>query len=73
VNAENFKLVHCPFLLAMDVKGEINMHKWEYMIIERGITEEELNRLGAQGWELVLTPPGKLCFIFKRPIVEVSG
>jgi hypothetical protein len=45
------------------------MNKWEYMIIERGVTEEELNRLGAQGWELVLTPPGKLAFIFKRPIV----
>ena len=45
------------------------MRKWEYMIIERGVTEDEMNRLGAQGWELVLTPPGKLAFIFKRLIV----
>ena len=30
------------------------MQKWEYIIVKRGdISEENLNELGAEGWELV--------------------
>jgi len=29
------------------------MTRWEYRIIQRELTEVELNRLGEEGWELV--------------------
>jgi hypothetical protein len=37
---------------------------WEYKVANT-LTEEELNKLGEQGWELV-TVEGKIC-VFKRP------
>ena len=42
--------------------------RWEYRKIERVMTEEELNTLGADGWELVgvVTPPATTQFYFKR-------
>lgn len=43
------------------------MQKWEYMVIDDP-TETELNKLGAQGWELVAVNghPYYKCFL-KRP------
>lgn len=43
------------------------MQKWEYLKIDRGVTEEELNLLGAEGWELIAVLTGYLSFVFKRP------
>ena len=45
------------------------MQKWEYLKIERGMTQEELNLLGCEGWELIAVEPAYLCFFFKRPLV----
>lgn len=43
------------------------MQKWEYKRVE-GCDEEDLNKLGAEGWELVATlSVGSCWFIFKRP------
>ena len=47
---------------------------WEYKILKfdgwgnQGSWEAELNRLGAQKWELVCTLSGGVVFLFKRPI-----
>ena len=44
---------------------------WEYLIVDTGSSNAEtkdLNRLGAEGWELVtVTYGGQRTFIFKRP------
>ena len=45
------------------------MKNWEYKIVE-DLEEEELNALGAQGWELLMVtvdPLFKYKFFFKRP------
>jgi hypothetical protein len=55
------------------------MRKWEYLIADDRNTMNsqplfELNRLGQDGWELVLarnTPVGVPEYIFKREIREV--
>ena len=46
------------------------MQKWEYKMIEKSITESQLNELGKDGWELIsvvlkATWIGHL-FFFKR-------
>ena len=47
------------------------MPQWEYKIVYSSITEEELNRLGEQGWEVVCpsdTPRGNIeKLLMKRP------
>jgi hypothetical protein len=46
------------------------MQKWEYLI-ETGIDESEMNRLGKEGWELIgiaMSYYGVLTYAFKRPI-----
>ena len=48
------------------------MQKWEYKIVEKTISESQLNELGKDGWELVAvaikaTWIGHF-FYFKRPI-----
>jgi len=29
------------------------MQKWEYKVLNGGLSEDELNKLGAEGWELI--------------------
>lgn len=44
------------------------MQKWEYKIVPLiKFAERELNRLGAEGWELVAWD-FKGLYIFKRPV-----
>ena len=48
------------------------MTKWEYREVFRGY---DLNKLGAEGWELVavvLNKEGYIVCHFKRPIEEVK-
>jgi hypothetical protein len=42
--------------------------RWEYRIIVKAMTENELNTLGAEGWELVdvVVRPATTQFYFKR-------
>jgi hypothetical protein len=42
--------------------------QWEYRIVANAMTEDELNALGAEGWELagVAVLPDKAQFYFKR-------
>ena len=42
--------------------------QWEYRIIASAMTEDELNTLGAEGWELVgvVALPASTQFYFKR-------
>jgi hypothetical protein len=52
------------------------MKRWEYRVIEIGaglLGSDGLNKLGAEGWELVAAVPktelgitGSVCLIFKR-------
>jgi len=42
------------------------MQKWEYKRLEINPSEEELNELGSQGWELVAANE-YYCY-FKRPL-----
>lgn len=48
------------------------MTKWEYHVEpECGlIVEKELDKLGAQGWELIEVSPHGTCLIFKRPKMD---
>jgi hypothetical protein len=43
--------------------------QWEYRVIASALTEDALNMLGAEGWELVgvVTLPATTQFYFKRP------
>jgi hypothetical protein len=47
------------------------MQKWEYKMIEGWLTNDQLEALGMQGWELVSTAVGignaNIAFYFKRP------
>ncbi|MDQ1611385.1 MAG: hypothetical protein QOG00_1316 [Pyrinomonadaceae bacterium] len=44
------------------------MQKWEYKMIDSyRLEESELNRLGDEGWELVIYSYDGSYFIFKRP------
>lgn len=51
----------------------MKIQKWEYWL-EYNATEEELNRLGAKGWELhtILPeqPEPNIAFYFKRPLQD---
>ena len=48
------------------------MQKWEYLLLaEPQISRDLLNGLGREGWELIGTGYGFLCF--KRPLVEVPA
>lgn len=38
---------------------------WQYKVVNGGLSEEELNDLGSQGWELIAVMPGS--FFFKKP------
>jgi hypothetical protein len=42
--------------------------QWEYRIIASAMTQEDLNSLGAEGWELVsvVAQPATTQFYFKR-------
>lgn len=45
--------------------------KWEYKVIEGSLSPEELNTLGAEGWELIQVTGGIFSnthMIFKRLI-----
>ena len=48
------------------------MQKWEYHTHVKQISEEELRRLGEQGWELVtaLKMDTNAYYYFKRPRVD---
>ena len=44
------------------------MQKWEYKMVKNiMMTEDELNRLGREGWELVTYNYDDNRYIFKRP------
>jgi len=44
--------------------------KWEYMTyrvsVKYGPNEDEINKLGAEGWELAAVYDGQALFVFKR-------
>jgi hypothetical protein len=42
--------------------------RWEYRVITSAMSEDELNTMGADGWELlsVVALPAKTQFYFKR-------
>lgn len=47
--------------------------RWEYMTITKTLKNEELNALGAEGWELVaVVSPGHfvLHYFFKRELAS---
>jgi hypothetical protein len=47
---------------------------WEYLVVRRDVDTDDLQRLGQQGWELVVLQAGSgrhitgLCAIFKRKV-----
>ena len=46
------------------------MQKWEYKVVGKTLPEVELNRLGVEGWELVIVAGAgtvHCTMIFKRP------
>jgi hypothetical protein len=45
------------------------MQKWEYRQVHGGLTDSQLNDLGAQGWELVgfAFDNTEYRYVFKRP------
>ena len=46
------------------------MQKWEYKVVGHTLSEVELNRLGEEGWELVIVAGAgsvHCTMIFKRP------
>ena len=43
------------------------MQKWEYKVVHGWLPEEDLNKLGAEGWELVTYIYESNDYIFKRP------
>ena len=47
------------------------MQKWEYKLITMWLSEQELNALGGEGWEMVeviITHTDKtFAYVFKRP------
>jgi hypothetical protein len=47
------------------------MQKWEYKLVTGWLTQDELEFLGMDGWELVTTVVGmgnrNMAFYFKRP------
>ena len=52
-------------------KAAKRMGQWEYKVVQvdfyrEGEAGEKLNRLGAEGWELVVTTPDGYCHL-KRP------
>ena len=55
--------IHAPMVYVYEKQ------RWEYrLIIQSSMSEEELNALGAEGWELagVVASPEKTQFYFKR-------
>lgn len=40
---------------------------WQYKIVEGVLTEEDLNILGSEGWELVSVHGNGVVYIFKKP------
>jgi hypothetical protein len=54
-------------------KGEINMKKFEYLILEMPLNKEILNKLGEKGWEMIAPVSFTYSdcnyhFVFKREI-----
>lgn len=47
------------------------MQKWEYkfVVLDRNAEEAQLNRFGAEGWELVAVDNTTMCYL-KRPKAE---
>jgi hypothetical protein len=48
------------------------MQKWEYKILKEAPSEAELNKLGAEGWELIVIAGAvseyyDIRYYFKRP------
>lgn len=47
------------------------MQKWEYKLVNGWLTQDQLEDLGNEGWELVTTVVGmgnrNMAFYFKRP------
>lgn len=54
--------VHTPMVYVYE------RQQWEYRIVASGMTQDELNSLGAEGWELVgvVALPPTMQFYFKR-------
>jgi hypothetical protein len=49
----------------------ITVQKWEYKVVGHTLAEEELNRLGREGWELVVVAGAgsvNCTMFFKRPV-----
>jgi hypothetical protein len=46
------------------------MQKWEYKVVNSSLSEQELNKLGEEGWELIgvaTWEPFEIKLYFKRP------
>ncbi|MFN2578418.1 MAG: hypothetical protein ABR607_12090 [Pyrinomonadaceae bacterium] len=52
------------------------MQQWEYKLVEGLQTNDQLNALGREGWELVATEVGvgnhNMAFYFKRPVRDAN-
>lgn len=42
------------------------MPPWYYKTITGNMTDDELNRMGKEGWELCVFVPNRMAWIFKR-------
>ena len=43
------------------------MQKWEYKVVYGEMDEQLLNKLGTDGWELIVMTVTDYAYIFKRP------
>jgi hypothetical protein len=50
----------------------MNMQKWEYKLVATQLSEQEINKLGEEGWELIqVTHEGfSRAMYFKRPKID---
>lgn len=61
-----FFFITVYIVVLLNIIKEFNM--WQYKIVEGVLTEEDLNILGSEGWELVSVHGNGVVYIFKKPL-----
>ena len=62
-----FTVIFISYTFSQNVSR--NIERWEYNELSYSVSIEDMNKLGSEGWELVVYNTDRVKYIFKRKIL----